>query len=105
MVVTREPATLTASVVHDFTATPSTSTRQAPHCEVSQPTWVPVSPSFSRSISTRRVRSSTSADAALPLTVISTTDKRDLPSRLTQYDDGSDDNDEGEKLPHRRPAE
>ena len=31
-------------MVQDFTALPSTCTTQAPHCEVSQPTCVPVRP-------------------------------------------------------------
>ena len=39
-----EPDAWTASMVHDLTALPSTWTTQAPHCEVSQPTCVPVSP-------------------------------------------------------------
>ena len=50
MVVTRAPAARAASMVQDFTATPSTSTRQAPHCEVSQPIWVPVRRRWSRRI-------------------------------------------------------
>src|SRR5271157_1047725 len=58
-----------ACVVQDLSDTPSTCTTQAPHWLVSQPTCVPVSPSFSRSNSTSRVRASTSTDAALPFTV------------------------------------
>src|SRR4051812_8258444 len=46
--------------------------RQAPHCEVSQPTWVPVSRRCSRRNWTRSVRGSTSAVTALPFTVIET---------------------------------
>ena len=69
MVVTLEPATCTARVVHDFTARPSMCTTQAPHCEVSQPTCVPVRPSVSRRSETSSVRSSTSAVTALPFTV------------------------------------
>src|SRR6185295_13857772 len=60
---------MTASVVQDFTALPSRCTTQAPHCEVSQPTWVPVSRRFSRSNWTRRVRGSTLAFTGLPFTM------------------------------------
>src|SRR5947199_10433255 len=63
---------MTASVVHALTALPSRCTTQAPHCEVSQPTWVPVSRRFSRRNCTSRVRGSTSAVTALPFTVILT---------------------------------
>src|SRR4249919_3086919 len=69
MVLTSWPSAITASVVQDFTALPSRCTTQAPHCEVSQPTWVPVSRRFSRRNCTRRVRGSTSAVTALPFTV------------------------------------
>ena len=63
------PSACTASMVQDFTDSPFTCTTQAPHWLVSQPTWVPVSPSFSRSSSTSRVRSSTSTLCCLPFTV------------------------------------
>src|SRR6266404_3904614 len=69
MVLTSCPSAMTASVVQDLTALPSTCTTQAPHCEVSQPTWVPVSRRFSRRNCTRRVRGSTSAVTGLPFTV------------------------------------
>ena len=42
IVVTDPPSAWTASIVHDFTDLPSRCTVQAPHCRVSQPTWVPV---------------------------------------------------------------
>ena len=42
------PSAWTASTVHDFTDSPSSSTVQAPQDDVSQPTFVPVSPSCSR---------------------------------------------------------
>ena len=42
------PSAWTPSTVHDFTDSPSSSTVQAPHDEVSQPTTVPVRPSRSR---------------------------------------------------------
>ena len=48
MVVISVPSAWTASIVHDFTDSPSTSTVQAPHDEVSHPTLVPVSPTTSR---------------------------------------------------------
>src|SRR3989442_9086603 len=59
-------------MVHDFMATPFTCTTQAPHCEVSQPTWVRVSRRFSRRNCTSRVRGSTSAVTGLPFTVSDT---------------------------------
>src|SRR3954454_14545511 len=77
MVVTFEPAAWPASTVQDFTARPSIWTTQAPHWLVSQPTWVPVRFRFSRSRWTRRVRSSTSAETALPFTVNLMVDTRD----------------------------
>ena len=45
MVVMSRPSACTASIVHDFTDSPSTCTVQAPHEDVSHPTLVPVSPS------------------------------------------------------------
>src|SRR5262249_28841257 len=69
MVFTSWPSAITVSVVQDFTALPSTCTTQAPHCEVSQPTWVPVSRNCSRSNCTSKVRVSTSAVTGLPFTV------------------------------------
>src|SRR5262245_51432399 len=51
---------------------PSRWMTQAPHCEVSQPTCVPVRRRFSRRNCTSRVRSSTFQDTALPFTVIDT---------------------------------
>src|SRR5882724_5714219 len=69
MVLTSCPSAMTASVVQDLTALPSRCTTQAPHCEVSQPTWVPVSRRFSRSNWTRRVRGSTLALTGLPFTI------------------------------------
>src|SRR6202008_2444632 len=66
---TSAPSAVSTSMVQDFTAWPLTCTTQAPHCEVSQPTWVPVSRRFSRRYCTRRVRGSTSAVTALPFTV------------------------------------
>ena len=48
MVVTDVPSAWAASIVHDFTDSPSTCTVQAPHDDVSQPMLVPVRPSCSR---------------------------------------------------------
>src|SRR5258708_7234563 len=69
MVLTSCPSAITASVVQDFTALPSRCTTQAPHCEVSQPTWVPVSLKFSRRNCTSSVRGSTLALTGLPFTI------------------------------------
>src|SRR5215204_3468989 len=69
MVLTSWPSAMTASAVQDFTALPSRWTTQAPHCEVSQPTWVPVRRRFSRRNWTSRVRGSTLAFTGLPFTI------------------------------------
>src|SRR3954452_17280414 len=69
MVLTSCPSAMTARVVQDFTALPSRCTTQAPHCEVSQPTWVPVSLKFSRRNCTSSVRGSTLALTGLPFTI------------------------------------
>src|SRR3954468_11671233 len=69
MVLTSWPSAITASVVQAFTALPSRCTTQAPHCEVSQPTWVPVSRRFSRKNWTSSVRGSTLAFTGLPFTI------------------------------------
>src|ERR1700712_5784322 len=79
MVVTLAPLAWPTSTVHDLTARPSICTTQAPHWLVSQPTWVPVKLRFSRSSWTSSVRSSTSADTALPFTVNLTVDTLNLP--------------------------
>src|ERR1700761_8435937 len=69
MVRTSWPSAITASVVQDLTALPSRWTTQAPHCEVSQPTWVPVSRRFSRRNWTSRVRGSILPLTGLPFTI------------------------------------
>src|SRR5205807_7283253 len=69
MVVTFAPSTCQTNTVQDLTALPSTCTTQAPHCDVSQPTWVPVSRRFSRRNCTRRVRGSMLALTGLPFTI------------------------------------
>src|ERR1700676_5773035 len=66
------PAACTASIVHDLAEMPSTCTTQAPHCDVSHPTWVPVSRRSSRKNCTRSVRGSMFPVTALPFTVIAT---------------------------------
>ena len=48
IVVTSCPSAWTASTLHDFTLRPSRCTVHAPQLLVSQPTTVPVFPSFSR---------------------------------------------------------
>ena len=72
MVVIAAPSAWAASIVHDFTDSPSTSTVHAPQLDVSQPTLVPVSPHASRRYCTSSVRGSTSWSCAAPLTVIPT---------------------------------
>src|SRR5713226_6903229 len=74
MVRTSAPSICQVKTVQAFTALPFTCTTQAPHCEVSQPTWVPVSRKCSRRYCTSRVRGSTSPVTALPFTVIATAD-------------------------------
>src|ERR1700724_4225503 len=77
MVVTLAPLACPTSTVQDLTALPSIWTTQAPHWLVSQPTWGPVRFRCSRRRWTRRVRSSTSAETALPFTVNLTVDTLD----------------------------
>src|SRR5262249_43887811 len=57
---------------HDFTVLPFSITVHAPQFEVSQPTWVPVSPADSRMKWTRSVRGSIKASLGRPLIVILT---------------------------------
>src|SRR5882724_13492820 len=72
MVRTFAPSACQANMVQDLTALPFTWTTQAPHCEVSQPTWVPVRRSVSRRYCTSKVRASASPLTALPFTVMET---------------------------------
>src|SRR5712691_9770396 len=72
MVVISHPSAWTPSTVHDFTDSPSSSTVHAPHEDVSQPTFVPVSPSRSRRTYTRSSRGSSSRSCSAPLTLIET---------------------------------
>src|SRR5262245_30442293 len=58
-----------ASIVHDFTARPFMWIVQQPHCVVSHPMCVPVSPRSSRMTLTSSVRSSTWRECFTPLTV------------------------------------
>src|SRR5215467_4195670 len=59
-------------MVHDLIARPLTCTTHAPHCVVSQPTCVPVRPSFSRRNSTSIIRSSTPPRTSRPFTIMDT---------------------------------
>ena len=68
-VVTSRPSTWTASIVQDLIALPSTSTVQAPQLVVSQPRWVPVSPTPRRIRSASSSRGSISATFFAPLIV------------------------------------
>src|SRR6187399_50992 len=70
MVVTLAPSAWAASIVHDLTDSPFRRTVHAPHDDVSQPTFVPVSAHASRRYCTSSVRGSTSWSCAAPLTVI-----------------------------------
>src|SRR6056297_1654297 len=69
MVRTSWPSACTASTVQLFTASPSRWIEQAPHDDVSQPMFVPVSPTCSRMYCTSKVRGSTSCVCSVPLTV------------------------------------
>src|SRR5215212_2042509 len=53
MVVTRRPATLLVGTTHDRTAWSSRSTVHVPHCPMTQPALVPVSPREPRSAYSR----------------------------------------------------
>src|SRR5438067_5304527 len=68
-VVTAAPSTVAASVRQEFTRRPSTSTVHAPHCPRSQPFFVPVRCSRSRSASSSVTRGSSASSSALPLRV------------------------------------
>src|ERR1041384_4873207 len=72
MVVMVAPSACQANIVQAFTALPFMWTTQAPHCEVSHPTWVPVRRRPSRRYCTSKVRASASAVTALPFTVMET---------------------------------
>src|SRR5947199_9726009 len=72
MVVMFAPSICQTNTVQDLIALPFTCTTQAPHWDVSQPTWVPVSRRFSRRNCTRSVRGSTSPVTGLPFTVNAT---------------------------------
>src|SRR5882757_5805127 len=74
MVMIVDPDACTASMEQDFTARPSTCTTQAPHCDVSQPTWVPVRPRCSLRKCTSSVRSSALPLTRFPFTVNDTSD-------------------------------
>src|SRR5690242_17991463 len=66
------PPAIAASTVHDLTGSPSSQTTQVPQLLVSQPQWVPVSPSTSRKKCTSSSRPSISRVTSTSLTVIVT---------------------------------
>ena len=68
-VVTSCPSTWTASIRHERTGSPSTSTVHAPQTPCSQPTCVPVSPRSWRSASDSSRRTGTVASRGTPFTV------------------------------------
>ena len=68
MVTMSAPSAWAASTVHDFTDSPLSSTVQAPHELVSQPMFVPVSPSVSRRYCTSSSLGSTSCWCLEPFT-------------------------------------
>src|SRR5450755_2804015 len=68
MVVIFRPPTSTASSMHEATGTRSSHTVQAEHEPRSQPIFVPVNPSASRSASTSVVDGSTETSRSSPLT-------------------------------------
>src|SRR5215469_13753753 len=72
IVSTLAPSSCSAKTVQDLIALPLTCTTHAPHCEVSQPTCVPVSRKCSRKSCTSSVRGSTLAVMGLPFTVMDT---------------------------------
>src|SRR6187402_3223673 len=69
MVSSVAPSSAGASSVQLFTGRPSRCTTQAPHWLVSQPIWVPVRWSCSRSSSATSVAGSTSTVVGRPLSV------------------------------------
>ena len=66
------PSAIAASSVHDLTGLASSHTTQLPQFDVSQPQWLPVSPSSSRMKWMSSSRGSTSRAYSVPLTVIAT---------------------------------
>src|SRR5665213_3917457 len=98
MVVIEAPSAWAASMVHDFTDSPSTSTVHAPQLEVSHPILVPVRVHASRRYCTSNVRGSTSWSCPEPLTLITIRMAGDLSpasSRLLEDRDELVDRDEG----------
>src|SRR5581483_8887993 len=69
IVITLLPWACTASIRHERTASPSTSTVHAPHTPCSHPTCVPVSSRSSRSTSANVLLGSTNTSCGRPLTV------------------------------------
>src|ERR1700722_2882601 len=75
------PSAIAASSVHDLTGLASSHTTQLPQLEVSQPQWLPVSPSSSRRKWMSSSRGSTSRAYSVPLTVIAILIVTGRPSR------------------------
>src|SRR5690349_6317213 len=73
MVVTSRSPTVWTSVMHESTGTPSSWTVHAPQCPSPQATFVPVSPSGSRSVSASVWPTGASTSYLNPLTTSSTT--------------------------------
>ena len=76
---TSRPPAIAASTVQVFTGSPSIQATQVPQLLVSQPQWVPVSPSSSRRKCTSSIRPSTSRVTLSPLTVMVTCISSRLP--------------------------
>src|SRR6478609_1480618 len=66
------PPAIAARTVHDLTGSPSSQVTQVPQLLVSQPQWVPVSPSSSRRKWTSSMRPSISRVTVSPLTLMVT---------------------------------
>src|SRR6201999_2705990 len=69
MVITFAPLHAAVKVMHDRAGTPSSNTVHAPQTPCSQPKWVPVRSSFSRTKSARLVRGSAAICTARLFTV------------------------------------
>src|SRR5437764_1254343 len=88
IVVISDPSAWAASIVHDFTDSPSTSTVHAPHDDVSHPIFVPVRPTTSRRYCTSSKRGSTIAADVLDLERRLACADRDPSAGVDTTDDG-----------------
>ena len=93
-VTTFAPSACTASIRQERTASPLTSTVQAPHTPCSQPTWVPVSRRWWRrqSASVRRGSTSTSTCFAVDFELVACDSSltRSFPRKRNQRDASTD---------------